>query len=151
MSTKSLNVFALTFAFLVSASSSAALTVQSLNDLPKQWEGVAGDLVTRVEASLLIESVDKVVLRKAPASLPAEYNVTAYLKLGSRKVTVKKIVLTPLFKAQSDNFEFTMILEDVLVPVISGAIRFDQGTKTFILKDFVNPPSGQRLELRGVN
>ena len=151
MFTKFLSVSAVTLALLVSASNSAALTVQSLNDLPKQWDGVAGDLVTRVDASLVIESINKVVLRSSPDSFPAEYNVNAYLKFGTRKVTVKKIVLTPLSKGQSDNFEFTMTLEDVLVPVISGAIRYDLGTMTFILKDFVNPPSGQRLELRGAN
>lgn len=137
----------LAFMFVVNAQ--AATTpkpVHSIHDLPQRWEGIAGDLVTRVPAVFEIYKVKKVVREETGNRLNATYEVYGVFSLGNRSVEVKEVQLSAADKS-GRLLEIVIRTEDALVPAVLAAIRYDEATNTYVLKDYPNSQGERRFSL----
>lgn len=108
--------------------------VNSLNDLPAKWEGVAGSLFTQEQGSLSIDRIIRVIRQEKPESFAATYEVEASLKFGARTIGVSKIELSSSSQARAV-YWVTLQLNDDLVPRLFGAITYDEATNTYTLKE----------------
>jgi hypothetical protein len=140
------------FATVAQASPAAtARKVESLNDLPKVWEGVAGDFSTRKAAKLTVQSIQAVEYRTPiePGYLNATYSVVANLTVGEGEqaysIQVTKLTL------QGDGagtFEVSLTFNDELMKGMLTSVRYDEVTDTYLMRDpIVN--GARRLSLVG--
>ncbi len=116
--------------------------VNSLNDLPARWEGVAGSLFVQEQGSLTIERIIRVIRDEKPESFSATYEVEAAIKLGARTIGVSKIELSSSSQARAV-YWVTLQLNDALVPRLFAAITYDEATNTYTLKEMPRQ-SGER-------
>lgn len=129
---------------------SASADLRDLKSLPKNWRGQAGDLVVRVDASLVISEIKSVVTDgKSPDT---DYEVKASINFGSRTVEIQRITLRnySLEPMKNERVEVTLRMKDELVPVLSGLIVRDFDQDIITLKDVSSPPNGRRLFLKGI-
>lgn len=125
--------------------------IYSLSDLPLTWEGIAGDLIVRVPAAFKIEKIKKATRVDSSKPFPVIYDVNASFSFGERKVAVHEI---ELFSASSQNagereLEVMIKLEDEMTPSLLAAIRYDEVTQQFTLKELSSPPRQKRFILTG--
>lgn len=123
--------------------------IESLSELPSKWEGVAGDLVTRVPAELKIEKIKKEQRGDLSNPFPAVYEVDASLTFGARKILVQRIRLdsAPSQNVGEQQFEVMISLADDLTPTLFALIHFDETTKSYVLKELSSPPRDGRFKL----
>ena len=127
-------------AFLLSATSAwSATPVRSLNDLPFQWSGVAGDLVTRLPMTLSISRILKVTRKDTDHAVSATYDVDSVMAFGSRAVKVLTIDLDAESFAD-DVVSLVLYIDDELNPIISATVVYDEATNMFTMRDL--PASG---------
>jgi hypothetical protein len=108
--------------------------VNSLNDLPAKWDGVAGSLFAQEQGSLSIDRIIRVIRDEKPGSFAATYEVEASLKIGARTIGVSKIELSSSSQAKAV-YWITLQLNDDLVPRVFGAITYDEATNTYALRE----------------
>lgn len=142
-------VFALAIA-LVSVSASAQVAapnrIQSINDIPTEFTGIAGDLVTRVDASLKLNRILSAT-RTAPNVTMANirYTVDAELNLGGRAIQIKELTLY-LAKTGANN-DIWLKLDDEFEQNLNLILTYDELTNSFTLKEVGR---SRRISLKGV-
>jgi hypothetical protein len=120
-----LRTFAAAAALLIGTTAFASSSDVSLNDLPSHWEGVAGDLVTRVQATLDIGTIHSVARDTNDYFTVATYAVDADLAFGSNHLTVSSIALT-VYEDMSKAYDITFTTTDELAPMVSASVRYDE-------------------------
>ena len=142
-----LSLMSLVTGFSLSASA-VSLPLRSLNDLPARWTGVAGDLFTRVESTLVIDKILDVKREDSHHSFTATYRVEAQMTVGAREFAVHQIVL----RGESPYInivEITLKTRDELVSDLFAIAKYDEVTHTFILRESPRLGVGRRFVLHG--
>lgn len=120
-----------------------------ISNFPKQWSGEAGDLVTRVPASLTIQKMELIQNHGKDNSEEQEYSIEGAFKFGTRVVRISRATLVSYSSSESDfGAEMNFSLEDNLTPNLFVAIVLNRQNKEYLLKDLISPPGGHRLLLR---
>lgn len=127
-----------------SVKSSAA----SLNDLPKKWEGVAGDLFNKTQASLVMEEITLLENGQKDGTLFSRYRVKSILKVGSRKLNIHEIHLS---SSKIDIYELSLLSQDKLVPNLFVIVKRDEETGKFSLKEMPRKGWERRFVLEESN
>lgn len=134
-------ILAVILAVLSSASSAFAATnirpIESLNELPSRWSGVAGDLTTKVEATLVIDRIKSATREeRSDGSYFAKYDVDAKLTIGRRSVEINQLNMSRL---TTNGTEIVIVLfsNDELVKTIWGRVTYDEATDSFQFADVV--------------
>lgn len=112
--------------------------VDSLNDLPFNWSGVAGDLITKVPATLTLKRITSV--ERIPSEfyrLEASYSVEGELTFGSRVVPLKTIVIRAA-KGDGNRLELTFFFDDDLALSLSTAVTYDEASDEFVMKEYAD-------------
>lgn len=138
------SVVTLAFALTVvtaSAAFAATRPVESLNDLPSKWTGVAGGLLQSKNATFSIDKVVGVSRDDRADGFTASYDVEATMMLGKRKLNVTKIQLECPARG-ANRYEFMMTTDDELVPHLLAIVRYDEASNSFSLKEL--PHYGER-------
>ena len=121
----------------------AAKPVQSLNDLPSKWEGVAGDFVTRVAATFSVDRILKVTRENTDdGRLSALYDVEASMVMGPKRVLAVKQIRLEAYPNFPNHFELVLFTEDVLAGNMLAVVSYDEVSDTFSLKEL--PDHGTR-------
>ncbi|GEM_PF-1321055 len=141
------NAWVLILSLSTSVLSFASTTkpVQSLNDLPAKWEGVAGDLLTRVPATLVIDRIRKVSRTERSNGFVALYEVDGSVSFGERKVSISKIELTAFTKETATSYSLFIMTDDQLTPNLWAAVVYDEATDTFTLKEYPRAGGDRRF------
>lgn len=108
--------------------------VNSLNDLPSKWVGVAGNLFTQDQGALSIDRILRVEREERSNGFSATYDVEARISLGTRTIPVNKIDLSSSTQARNV-YWLTLQLNDALVPRVWASVTYDEATNTFSLKE----------------
>ena len=126
---------------------SAAPPVDSLNDLPSRWSGLAGDLLQQAPAVFEIRKILSVSREDGPQGFTATYDVEARLELGTRAIDIRRLEL------QVDrNYPriqwVTIETSDELVPRLWAAISYDEVSDSYTLREMPRPGGERRFVLK---
>ncbi|HTL12085.1 MAG TPA: hypothetical protein VL588_06335 [Bdellovibrionota bacterium] len=126
----------------------AAQPITSLNDLPREWNGVAGDLLMSQPAKLTIDRIKTAEHTDTAEGFQATYEVDANL------TTVRTVAIKSITLDADKNFKnvvwVTINTADELVPTLFAAISYDEASNTYTLKEM--PKQGERrFVLKGQN
>lgn len=133
---------------LASQAQAAVAPVNSLNDLPTEWEGVAGGLVTQVPARLVIKKIKSVSRKDGQDMFTADYQVDAVFSVGERQLAVNQVRLSGLTDTPRVR-ELTLSFDDELVATAFASVTYDEATDTYSLKDHFRQTGERRFSLRG--
>lgn len=138
-------VLALSLSMSLPVFANTTRPIQSLNDLPSRWEGVAGDLLARVSATLTIDRIKKASRTDKPKGFVALYEVDGTVSFGERKVIVSKIELTVNTADATPTYSFFVMTEDQLTPNLWAALVYDEATDTFTMKEYPRAGGDRRF------
>ena len=129
-----IKTFTAVLLLLMTTSAWSAVPVRSLNDLPSQWTGVAGDMVTRMPMTLSINKILKVTRKDTDQTVSATYDVDSAIMFGTRSVKVLKIDLDAE-NADTQVLSLNLYTDDELNPVIEVSVVFDEASNMFTMRD----------------
>jgi len=141
-SLKLLPVLLVVISAVVSNSASAA-AIHSLNDLPRSWSGVAGDLFSRGTASLNLGQARERSRKVTGTFTQVDYDVQGALELAGRTFTIKGAQLM-MYAGHEKRAEIIWNLTDTLVPNLFTVARYDEESQTFQLFESVDGRRGER-------
>lgn len=142
--------FILFASFLMITGVTPTLQASEVTIMPLQWTGVAGDLVTRVSASLSLKDITALRGAGDRQSGRYEYSVQGQFQFGNRVVQVYKLSATSELSTlrKLEGTELALFTKDELVPVVFVMIGLNDSKDEFLMRDLENPPNGRKLILR---
>ena len=119
-----------------------AQAIHSLNDLPRNWQGISGNAIELNTGSLLIDKGTEISRKELSNGFHAQYEVKGRLQIaGGRILQLKAITLIVNFD-RPNIVELSISLDDPLIMGYSVGVRYDQDLNRYNLADF--PVGGAR-------
>ena len=116
--------------FVVSDSSAAV--IHSLNDLPRIWSGVAGDLFVRGNARMSLGQAAEISRKTSGGFTVVDYNVRGELELSGRRFAIQSAQMM-LNAGYENRAEIILKLADPLIPSLFVVARYNEQEKVFEL------------------
>jgi hypothetical protein len=120
-----------------------AAAIHSINDLPRSWSGVAGDLFSRGTALLNLGQALERSRKVTGTFTQVDYEVQGTLELAGRNFTIKGAQLM-IYAGYEKRAEIIWRLTDALVPNLFTVARYDEESKTFQLFESGDGRRGER-------
>ncbi len=130
---------------LLASISADARPVESLNDLPRVWNGVAGDLFTKSAARLVVTTIKTATVEETAYAVHRKYTVDGTFSVGTRVLELAEITLsTQKIDSATAPIPPSLMLSfnDPLVKVVYGAVIYRETENTFTFADYLE--HGQR-------
>lgn len=120
-----------------------AAAIRSLNDLPRDWSGVAGDLFHRGDARLKLGQAVERSRKVTGTYTQVEYELQGTLDLAGKSYSIQaaKLMLTAGYEQRA---EVLWYLSDPLVPNLLTVARYDEKLGAFQLFESVEGRRGER-------
>ncbi len=119
-----------------------AQAIHSLNDLPRNWQGISGNAIELNTGSLLIDKSVEISRTELTNGFRATYSVKGRFQIAQGRLIQLKTIMLWVNYDEPAIIEMSLTMDDPLVMGYSAGVRYDKDLNRYNLADF--PVNGVR-------